>query len=254
MAKKSESARTTIILALCTLLVGIYAILFGLQTVTSLQTRHWARTSPFLRARPQPLASSAASPAQEKNLSFYGLDFAAPWKGVAKKTEGDARSEVDFAPGEIIILFNPVAEKDIVGSIKSGDPQIYNHYEAIFGTGFYPNNYALYAAVYGAAPAEISPFMARSKVVRIETLLLWKLRFGTDGANSIFSVQTSHMRGFQFGDPSLDRVIVARLFDENDRQVRILFASNSGQPGTISQADINCVLDSLEPTPPQRLK
>jgi hypothetical protein len=249
MAQKSESARTTLILAFCTLLVGCYAIFFGLQTVAALQTRRWAQTSPFLRATPQPLPSSAASAAQEKNLFFYGLSFEAPWKGIAKTTKGDAHSEVDFRSGETIIFFNPDDEQDIVGSIKSGDPTVYNHYERIFGTGFYPSNYALYTAVYGAAPAEISPFMARSKVARIETLLLWKLRFGTDGANTIFTVQTSHMRGFQFGDPSLNRIVIARLFDENDRQVKIVFASKSGQPGTISQADINCVLDSVEPSP-----
>jgi hypothetical protein len=254
MAEKTVSARTTIILALCTVAVGFYVVIFGLQTVIAFQARHWARRSPFLNAIPQPLPTSAAAEIQEKDLSIYGWEFGAPWKGKAKATPGDATSTIEFPSGEVIIFFNPDEETDLVSKIRGGDPQLYSSYESVFGTGFFPNNFELYAAIYGAAPTEISPFMERGRAVRINMLIIWKLRSGTDGANTIFSVQTSSLRGFQLGDPSLDRAVIVRLFDENDRQIKLLFASKSGQPGTFSQTDINCVLNSLQPVPPQQLR
>jgi hypothetical protein len=249
MSEKQDSARTTVILAVSTVLLGFYVLTFGLQTLISFEAHRWALTSPFLQAVPRPLPTSVASAIQEKNLAFYGIEFAAPWKGVAKRTEGDAQSEVDFQPGAVIVFFNPASEPDIVGRIRGGDPQIYSHYEAIFGSGFFRDNYSLYSAVYGAAPGEIWPFTSRSEAIRINSLLMWKLRLGVNGANSIYSVETVQMHGFQLGDPSKDRSVVVHLFEENGGQVRILFTSKSGQPGTISQADINCVVDSLRPIP-----
>lgn len=249
MPEKKDSARTTVILAVCTVLLGFYVLLFGLQTLISFEAHRWALSSPFLKAVPQPLPTSIASAIQERGLTFYGIEFAAPWKGVVKKTEGDAQSEVEFQPGPVVVFFSPTIEPDIVGRIRGGDPQVYSRYESIFGPGFFRDNYSLYAAVYSAAPRDIWPFTSRSKTVRINTLLMWKLRFGTNGADAIYSVAKNQLHGFQLGDPSRDRAVVVHLFDENGGQLRILFTSKSGQPGTISQADINCVVDSLRPVP-----
>ena len=252
MSEKKDSARTTVILAVSTVLLGFYVLAFGLQTLISFEAHRWALSSPFLKAVPQPLPTSIASAIEVRDLSFYGIGFAAPWKGVAKKTEGDAQSEADFQQGAVIIFFNPALEADIVGRIRGGDPKVYTHYEDIFGTAFFHDNYALYSAVYSAAPREISPFTTRSKAIRINTLLMWKLNMGTNGADSIYSVETNQMHGFQLGDPSRDRSVMDGLFDENGGQLRILFTSKSGQPGTISQADINCVVDSLRPASARR--
>lgn len=245
MPEKSESARTTIILAVCTVVLGFYVLIFGLQTLVSIEAHRWALSSPFLKAVPQPLPTTIASEVQDRDLQFYGYTFAAPWKDGAKKEEGDARSEMDFPLGPIIIFFNPATEADIVGKIRGGDLDVLHSYEAIFGRGFFPDNYAMYAAVYGAAPNQVWPFTPRARAVRIDTLLIWKLRFSTYGRTTIYSIQTNNMRGFQFGDPSRDRFLLVHLFDDSGGQVRILFTSKSGQPGTIPQADLNCVIYSL---------
>jgi hypothetical protein len=246
MPEKQDSARTTVILAVCTVVLGFYVVAFGLQTLVYVEAHRWALSSPYLKAVPQPLPTTIATAVQERNLEFYGIGFEAPWKGPAKKTEGDARAEIDFPSGPIIIFFNPASEGDLVGRIRGGDPHVYSSYEAIFGTGFFADNYSLYSAVYSAAPNEVWPFTSRSKAIRINTLLMWKLQYGTNGSD-IYSVQTNNMRGFQLGDPSKDRSVMEHLFDDQGGQLRILFASKSGQPGTIPQADINCVLYSLKP-------
>jgi hypothetical protein len=246
MAEKKESARATIILALVTLVIGIYALTYGLQTTFYFQAHHWARKTPFLKETPQPLPSTIASPAQEKNLSFYEMSFDAPWKGIASQTKGDAHSEVDFTAGPVVIFFNPQDEKDILSSIRDGDLDTYHRYEDIFGANLFSSNYDLYLAVYGASPAALSPFLSREQVVRMGTLLEWKLAFGASGASAIYTVHAGGMHGLQFGDPSRDAMIAERLFDAQNAQYRLLFTSKAGR-GTFPQSDINCVLDSLQP-------
>lgn len=247
MASKKESARTTIILALISVVIGGCALFFGLQTLVFFEARHWAEVTPFLQETPHPLSSTIASPIREKDLSFYGFQFGAPWKGIAKTNSGDAQSEIDFTSGPVLLFFNPDGEKNIVGSIREGDPETLQKYEVVFGPDIFSSNYALYLAVYSASPAALSPFMPRDEAVRDSTLLQWKLAFGVYGASAIYTLQTGDNRGLQFGDPSRDRVIVVRLFNTHDQQMRLLFTSKTGQPGTFSQADINGVIDSIQP-------
>lgn len=247
MPEKQNSARTTVILAVCAVVIGFYVLVFGLQTLISFETHRWALTAPFLKAVPQTLPTSVASPVQERNLQFYGFGFEAPWKGVAKQKDGAEHSEIEFKPGPIVIIYSPAGQTDLVGKIRGGDPREYSRYEGIFGFGFFHDDYSLYSAVYGAAPNDVWPFTSRTKAIRINTLLVWKLRFGLDGARTIYNIQTGNMRGFQLGDPSRDRSVIAQLFDEQGAQVKILFTSKSGQPGTFPQSDINCVVDSVKP-------
>lgn len=247
MPEKKESARATVILALVALAVGCYALLFGLQTLIYFEAHHWAASAPFLRDVPQPLPSTVASPIQEKDLSFYGFQFGAPWKGIDKQNSQNDRSEIDFKSGAVLLFFNPEGEKNIVDSIRTGSPQTYQQYRTIFGADFFPNNYALYDAVYGASPAGISPFMSRDQAVRISTLLEWKLGFGGYGTKTIYTLQTGNTRGLQFGDSATDHAVMVRLFDAHEQQIRLLFTSKFAQPDVISQADINCVIDSIHP-------
>lgn len=248
MADKTESARATIILALVTVAVGVYVLLFGLQTMFYFQAHRWASSSPFLNEVPQRLPSTTASPIQEKDLSFYNMSFAAPWKGIAAQKPGPLQSEVDFKDGPIIVFFDPGAERDILNGIRDGDVDTYHRYQAVFGADLFPTNFDLYESVYSASPARISPFMRQDGMERIGTLLGWKLAFAANGASAIYSVSTNGMRGLQFGDPSRDRMIVVRMFDSHNHQYRLLLTSKAG-PGTFPQEDINCVLDSLKPTP-----
>lgn len=250
MAEKKESARATIILTVVTVAVAAYALLFGLQTLIYFEARHWATTTPSLNTVPQPLPSTVASAVQEKDLTFYGYQFAAPWKGIAKEDPQNDRSRIDFKSGAVVVFFNPEGEKNIVDSIRTGNPQTYRQYQTVFGTNLFANNYALYLAVYGASPAAISPFMSRDEAVRISTLLQWKLAFGNEATNTIYTLQTGDNRGLQFGDPARDHIVIVRLFDPHDQQVRLLFTSKSAQPSTFSQADINCVVDSIRPSSP----
>lgn len=245
MAEKSESARTTIILAVVCVAVGIFALSYGLQALTCVEVRRWASANPYLNLTPQAMPSTAVSTAQETNLSAYGMSFAAPWKGAAAQRQNAGNTEFDFKQGPFLIFFDPDTQKNIVESIEDGDPQLLDRYKAVFGDPLFPSDYDLYTAVYGASPSEVTPLMSRANVIRDSTLLQWKLGFGAYGASAIFAIATKTLRGLQFGDPSRDRVVVEQLFDNHKRQYKLLITSKAG-PGTILQADINCVVDSLQ--------
>lgn len=246
MVEKKESALPTVLLALAVLAIGLYAMGYGLQTTFYFQAHHWGSKAPFLREIPQPLPSTTASAAQEKNLSFYDMTFAAPWKGIAAQKSGNGYSVVSFNAGPVVIFFNPAGEKDIVSTIRDGDLDTYHRYQAVFGSNLFPSNYDLYKTVYGASPAALSPLMSRDEVVRIGTLLQWKLAFASNGASAIYTVDANEFRGLQLGDPSRDPMVMVRLFDAHSGQFRLLFTSRAG-PGTFPQSDINCVIDSFQP-------
>lgn len=246
MPEKPDSARATIILAIVCVGIGAYALTYGLQTLTYFEVRHWTSANPYLNTTPQPIPSTAASAVQEKNLSAYGMQVAAAWKAILPEKQNAGSIEIDFKQGPILIFFDPAGQKNIVESIQDGNPQTFDQYKSIFGDRLFATDYDLYSAVYAASLAEVSPFMTRTSVVRASTLLQWKLGFGTYGASAIYTVQTHGLRGFQFGDPSRDRIIVEQLFDGRRQQFKLLFTSRAG-PGTFPQADINCLLDSLQP-------
>ncbi|HKW88626.1 MAG TPA: hypothetical protein VJN21_07710 [Candidatus Acidoferrales bacterium] len=252
MQEKQSSARTTVILAVCAVAIGFYVIVFGLQTLICLEAHRWAWSSLYLKEVPQTLPTTIASPAAERNLQFYGFGFDAPWKSVGKQKDGDQHSEVEFKRGPVVIIYNPAKEGDLVGRIRGGDPHEYSRYEGIFGANFFRDNYSLYSAIYGAAPNDVWPFTSRIKAIRVNTLLMWKLRIGLNGTQTIYNIQTSNMRGFQLGDPSRDRSVIEQLFDEQGMQLKLLITSVSGQPGTIPQSDINCLVDSLKSLYPAR--
>ncbi|HKV27545.1 MAG TPA: hypothetical protein VJN90_04670 [Candidatus Acidoferrales bacterium] len=247
MAQRKDSARATVILALIALAIGCYVLFFGLQTLIYFEARQWASATPFLKAVPESLPSNIASPVQEKGLSLYGFQFGAPWRGIAKQDSQNDRSQIVFNSGAVLVFFNPEGEKNIVDSIRTGNPQTYRQYQTVFGADLFPSNYALYLAVYGASPAAISPFMPRDKAVRVSTLLQWKLAFGAYGTKTIYTLEAAKDRGLQFGDPASDHAVVVRLFDPHEQQLRLLFTSKSVQPGAFSQADINCVINSIQP-------
>jgi hypothetical protein len=252
MTEKRESARTTVILAIATVVIGFFVVLYGLQTLIYFEAHHWASQEPFLKEVPGPLPTTAAAPAGAKGLSFYGLQFDVPWKEITKRTDGPAMSQLDFKSGAVLLFFNPDSQEDTVGNIRSGNAATYRKYANIFGTNIFPTNYDMYAAVYSASPASVSPFMHRQDAVRVSTLLLWKLAFGVNGAATIYSIQSGDKQGFQFGDPSLRPAVLVRLFNSHAQQIEMIFASKSGQAGTIPQAEINCVIDSVRPVLAQK--
>ncbi len=99
------------------------------------------------------------------------------------------------------LLRSPKRSSDTLRAHKTTDTIEYSRMRDVFSEPFFESNYDLYNSVYGASPAQTSPFMNGTEAMRKNVLLLWKLAFGFDRPG-IHAIAFGNNRGFEFGDPA----------------------------------------------------
>jgi hypothetical protein len=248
-------AWSAVILLVFVLVIAGFSVRYGLQTLTWYEANRWASASPWLREVPKPLPprSSAMTPAAKAALvRTLEYQFGAPWP-ISKQTPAQIYLEVRFVPGQVIDFFDPEIQLDTLRSLRNAKPAEYEKFTNVFADNPINSNYALYSAVYGASPAQLSPWVRMRDAIRLNTLLRWKLEFGFDfepaNGASISLLELGRNRAFQFGDPAKGPVS-ERVFDEHDRQFRFVFTVAAGSNAKITQDDVDMVVESLKPIPP----
>jgi hypothetical protein len=245
---EKRGASFAIILALVVILVAIFCVAYGLQTLAWVEARQWANVNPWLRNVPQPLPP-AQEPAKGEQIKSYDYEFISPWGAAQKINPLLTYSEIRFPSGQVVIFFDPDSQLDTMRALKSSNPLEYQRFQNVFVDHPIETNYALYDAVYSASPAQLSPIMSSRDAMRMNVLLLWKLSFGFDFGSEIYSFDFGRNKGFQFGDPAKGGPVAARVFDDRARHHRFIFLVAAGKSAQITQDDINTVLSSLKPIP-----
>jgi hypothetical protein len=255
-AEKTASATGTIVWAAVLVLVAIYCLEFGLQSLLWIESHHWAGIDPELAEIPQPLPAPASPPSAESKgtvLRAYDYQFQVPWTGKYKQSEPKATTEFRFDSGQIVILIDPEAQLDVLRGIRTSKSQEYLNFATVLENQNVDSNYGLFGIVYGASPAQVSPLMPQSDAQRMNVLLLWKLSFGADARPGIYSFDFGKNRGFQFGSPapdhSADRLVALRVFDDLGQQLRMVFTTVAGSGAKITQDDIDLAAQSLKSIP-----
>jgi hypothetical protein len=267
-----SNARSAIILMALIVALAIYSSAYGMQTLQWLDAHRWASADPWLKDVPQPLANTAgrqpATPpapvplpgskskptvkiqigSQDTTLSAYNYQFDVPWTGKFKENASPAGAEFRFESGQVVIFGDPDAQIDIVNLIRTSQTNQYAPFQTIVNDNGISTNYALYQAVYGSSPSQVSPTTSYANAQRNRTLLLTKLAFGPDLDRNIYSFEFGNNRGFQFGDPAAGPVAV-RVFNSRDKQFRLLFTAASNSNAVISQEAINQAIQTLEVVP-----
>lgn len=245
---EKSGARSAIILAIVVVLVAIFCVEFGLQTLVWVETRHWATKDRWLLDVPQPV-SPAAAQSKGDPVKAYGYQFVTPWAGKVKDTPAISSTAFRFDAGQVVVLYDPGTLVDTLRQLQAANNTQYLAFISIFSEKTFDTNFALYKAVYEASPAQTSPFGNRDDSLRLNQLLLWKLSFGTDAPGGISSFDFGKNKGFQFGDPAKGLPVAVRVFGDRDEQFRLIFAAADGSGGKIGQDEINCVVQSLQHIP-----
>jgi len=248
---EKSGALTAIILAVLVVLVSAFCVAYGLQTLVWVEAKQWASVNPWLREVPQPLPSStpSATPAAKgTQVRAYDYEFISPW-GAGKITPYLAHVEFRFPAGQVAILFDPETSVDTMRIMKSTNPLEYQRFTNVFVDHPIEFNYQLYQTVYGVSPAQLSPFMSSRDAMRMNVLLLWKLSFGFDATPGIYSLEFGRDHGVQFGEPGKGRPVTVRIFDDRDRQFRLIFLVVAGSNAPLTQDDINTAVSSFKPVP-----
>lgn len=268
--EEQGSGLTAMILVGVTILVAIFCIGYGLQTLQWIAGHQWARQNAWLYDTPKPVASSTSSgataataaPAAElaadtkgkksdaqskgTDLTEYGYQMNVPWTSKMKESASAGGAEFRFATGQVVIFGDPDAQLDTLHILRDTPGEQYLPYAPLFANGAIQTNYDLYNAVYNASPSQVTPFTNYATTERDRVLLLMKLSFGFDLARPIYAVDFGKNRGFQFGDPTAGPVVV-HVFDPHDKHLRFIFTVASGSGGQITQADINQAVQSMMP-------
>jgi len=252
---KKDSSREAIILLVVVLAVAGYCIRYGLQTLTYIEAKMWARTDPWLNDVPVPLPPPAPLPdlskAKDKPtfVKTSEWEFRVPWKGEPKEVHLPTAIEFQFDSGQSITFYDPNEQADSLGQLKKLNPLNYEKLTNVFQGAIPQTNYELYRDVYSASPTQMSLFMPLSDAMRANVMLLWKISFGVDAQPGIRSFEWQKARGFEFGDPSKGGPVALRVFDNQDRQFRFLFVTRAGTQGTFTQDDVDFVIQTLQPIP-----
>jgi hypothetical protein len=250
--KNDGSARESILWVIVLVLVALYCLEFGLPTLLWVESREWAAANPTLAEVPQPLTPpvlSAEAASKGTLLKAYDYQFRVPWTGKVKQTLPAATTEFRFDSGQVVVLFDPEAQLDVLRGIRTSKSQDYVNFSDVLANQNVDSNYGLFRIVYGAAPANISPFMRQSDAQRTNVLLLWKLAFGADARPGFYSFDFGANRGFQFGDPGPGRAVALRVFDTQGLQLRMIFTTAAGSTAQISQNDINLAAQTIKSVP-----
>lgn len=248
---EKESSRSAVILAIVAILVAVFAIMFGLQTLVWAKAKYWGRVNPWLLDVPKPLASPAEAAGSAKAetkiepVKAYGLQFIPPWKGNVKAEPSQTATTFRFEGGPIVILFDPETSEDTLREMETTNSAQYLKVLTIFGPKPFDSNYALYQSVYGATPAATSPFQDRAASLRMDQLLLMKMSFGVEAQGEIFSFELGNNRGLQFGDPSQRLPVAAHVFNERDEQFRVIISVAAGSDTKVTQEDVDEVLSTV---------
>jgi hypothetical protein len=247
-----SSAWPAIILLLVVILIAVFCVEFGAQTLTWIEAKRWAAANPWVADVPQPLPTVADNSSAGAQVKAFNYEFNVPWK-TPQSVESLTNVQFKYDSGQVVVFFDPDSQLDVLHSLKSSNPTEYQKFANVFANQPIESNYALYQAVYSASPAQFSPIMKVEEARRDNVLLLWKLSFGPDlesiDAPSFYSFDWGKNKGFQFGDPSKGQPVALRIFDDNNRQFRFIFTVAYGSAAKISQSDINMAVRSLQPVP-----
>ena len=238
------SRRGHILIAIGVGVVGIFAYLrfFGCQTALAVQVRYWGWEQPLLWTVPVELADQSISKSAGRKLSYLGYDFEVPWDDLddANTKRIRAWQVINFQSG-ITIVF--------MGHEPAGLLERFRSKGVVRGR--YGDDYATARHILDASPNKITPFTSRREAIDAFWSLLFKQGFMMNGESAVFLIRTPDFRGFQYGNPeSDDREIRDELYSQ---QGSIGFMFRSGKSVRISQAEINRVIQTVEPTIKQSL-
>jgi hypothetical protein len=266
-----------IALAAFAIVVGIFCVKYGLQTLTWIEGKSLASSNPWVLTVPQPMAQAVgpvsapvasaplskaaasaaakvAAAAKNDLIKLYQFEFTPPWPGKYKIEPTLTQTTLRFDSGQALVFYDPDTQKDTVGSLKTSDPLSFQKFAAVFAGAPIESNYDMYKRVYEAAPGLVSPLMDAGESQREHTLMLWKVAFGPDLWTDTFrSFDWGTVKGFQFGEPAGGKPVAVRAYDDRNRQFRFIFAVIGGPgsvPGAqITQEQIDTAVKTLKPVP-----
>ena len=243
--KKVILSIVAVVLALAT-----YGYFFGFQTVCAVSFRMMRK--PQQDVVPKPMA---LEPCSEPviNLKAFDYSFSVPWSDCSHYS-AKTSSVVWTCSGSnfTVVCFSPRASA--YGLILSGTLGKYEKYrptvESLLGLENVVNtNFYICKKVWEVTPEDISPFDSKDTAAAKCLLLVLKACGIPPGFRNAYFFERGNIKGFQLGSPVVSRSVELSIFDQMDREVRLIVSASTNSPIPLTQADINTIITTFSINP-----
>jgi hypothetical protein len=250
----SKGKRVLVGLGIAIVICSMYARFFGVQTVAVWKARRVGRQQPVVWITPIQLADLSVSPGPHTKLSYFGYQFEVPWddidQGKTRVAGTGSAAIIGFRSGNVVIFWIGPPKGLVSNLSRDGIDRI--SLGRWLGDEAAQSDYDLKRAILEVTPDKFSVLMPRSSAIQQDALFSMKAITMPKGAESgIFFVNTNEFKGFQYGRPQTAlKNLRVELFN-SDVHLDVLFGQKPNGSTTISQADVNCVAQSVHKLPGQ---
>ena len=229
-------------------LFAALGVLAGAGTLTFYQLTPWmtaqalSRDYPYLNLVPISLPDKSLATLNGTRMDCDRYSFQAPWKDAVRDNYRTGTSCAAFSSGGIIDILS----LDIIDLAKllRSDPRA----ARVLGRETIASNYALTATEVSTTPDQVKWWRTRGQNARSYALFVWKSN-ALHGQGPLYAVSFGKLHGFQEGNPSVPPYRVElNVFDAADRHYEISISTDKDSGKNLSQAEINAIIASFEPT------
>jgi hypothetical protein len=223
--------RTILIASMILLLLGTHLCFFWFQTIMVIETWYGYRKIPIAHMTPAELSDRSINPVNGTKISSFGYEFEVPWRDVEREEiQHKPMSIVPFRSG-LEILVGHGTTHDLTDTIMS-EAKV-NSKE--FRSRYPGSDYDFLTLALNTTPSQVRLLGSKQEVGRRFSLLIFKAII-VPGDSGIFKVNTPEL-------PKHPRKIAVTLYSGKDN-IEFTFTRKDMTPLTISQADINRVIQS----------
>lgn len=201
---------------------------------------------PLLYVKTQPLDLQPCHAKPETDLSYFGYSVGVPWAEIAE-SRGDYYfgTSVTFTSGHKLSF--RLSREGIDEPMDENTQENRRRIEEILGPEAAESNFGFFKALFDATPDDLGRASWRNAWI-VRTILLRKEQeLYSEEMTPIYAFETTHVRGFQFGDSTRQESVALWVFDPEDRRLLMSVTAPEQPPAHVSREELSCILQNIRP-------
>jgi hypothetical protein len=232
-------------------IVGAYMWIFGPQTMLTLITRYEYRRIPAAEKTPVALSDLSVSSVPHKTVAYFGYEFELPWDDVDEQKSRTAETVhvhvTAFHSGNAF-WFSTFPAREFVKNVVEKTKLSPEQFRQVYGNEAFESDLGFMRTMLQITPQDMSPFVSKRQAGASTTLLLFKAISVPEAESGIFLIRTTGFQGFQFGNPQGRPFRIREDLYADDGGIEFMFFQGRGTSPSVSQAEINRILQSVRKT------
>lgn len=247
MTKKKKIILSIVAVVLA---LAAYGYFFGFQTVCAVSFRMMRK--PQQDVVPKPMALEPCSDPVTV-IKAFDYSFSVPWSDCSQYSAKTSSVVWKCSVSNFYFICS-APRASAYGLILSGTLGKYEKYrptvESLLGLDNVVNtNFYICKKVWEVTPEDISPFDSKDAVAAKCLLLVLKACGIQPGFRDAYFFEHGDIKGFQLGNLSGERFVELSIFDQKDREVRLVVSASTNSPVALTQADINTIITTFSSEP-----